>query len=187
MRRLSSAPAAIVLAIATSIGFCPRGGFAATMPSLSIDALAQAWMGAVTLLADEGGEREPGNRRDRGDRCECGKGDCEACRGGHAHRGHRGHGPRPGMEGPRAALAKMDDIVARLARIEAKLDGRPVRESRGDWHGPRPEMPAEAREQMRKRMEEGREKMEQARRRFAEMEERIKKLEAEVERLRADR
>lgn len=92
-------------------------------------------------------------------------------------------------------MAKMDEIVARLASIEAKLDGRPTAPMRGEWRdpraaggpGPRPEVPAEVRDQMRRRMEEGRERMEQARRMFQEMEKRIRRLEAEVERLKADR
>ncbi|MCE9632515.1 MAG: hypothetical protein K8S94_17660 [Planctomycetia bacterium] len=102
------------------------------------------------------------------------------------HGGMPAGGPRPD------AMRKLDEIIGRLSRIEAKLGGRG--EDAGSRAGdrPRPAVPAEARAMMekrmeegRRRMEEGREKMEQARKRFAEMEERIKKLEAEVERLKA--
>ena len=95
------------------------------------------------------------------------------------------------VEEPREGVS-LDEIVARLSRIEAKMGGRP--EYRGpEGQPPRPPMPpAEMREQMeqrmqegRKRMEEARQKMEQARTKFQEMEERIRKLEAEVERLKA--
>lgn len=101
-------------------------------------------------------------------------------------------------------MAKMDDILARLARIEGKIDGRaegpPRVEDRARMEertraarermregGQRPAVPEEVREQMRKRMEEGRERMEQARQKFREMEDRIAQLEAEIERLKARR
>lgn len=109
-------------------------------------------------------------------------------------------------------VAKMDEILARLGRIEAQLDGRAGGPPRPAVRGPRPEvpehvrrmmeermrergpraegrpeMPEEVREQARKRMEEGRERMDQARQAFRRMEERIKKLEAEIARLKADR
>ncbi|MFM9058838.1 MAG: hypothetical protein ACKOSQ_06935 [Planctomycetaceae bacterium] len=137
-----------------------------------------------------------GHAHDRGDRCGCGKEGCERCArdGRHGPGGHesrvRAHGHHGGP-GPQAVMAKMDEILARLARIEARLDGRaggpPAAGMRGPRPEGRPELPAEAREQMRKRLEEGRERMEQARQAFRQMEERVKKLEAEIVRLKAER
>jgi hypothetical protein len=113
--------------------------------------------------------------------------------------------PMPGMRPE--ATARLDEIVARLSRIEQKLDAaprmgnpwspRPEAGSRsGSGRGERshgamaasPEMQDRVREMMqegRRRMAEAQEKMEQARKKFQDMEERIKKLEAEVERLKA--
>jgi len=129
------------------------------------------------------------------------------------HRGPAGMREQAGAEGRRPArirgefgaatpgaprpelMGRLDDIVARLSRIEGKLGGHPAGAPHADGHPPRPPMPqvpGEMREmfenrmqEARKRMEEGRERMEQARKKFQEMEERIRKLEAEVERLKA--
>lgn len=194
MRRLSSFSMALVAVV--SVSTCPRPASAAVAAQPSVEQFAEAWMGAVALLADDGDERGRGAReRDRE-----GCGECERRDGGRGGRGAAGPGPQGTAERSRAAAAKMDEILARLARIEAKLDGRAGGPPRIEMRGPRPpmagpgprpegrpEVPEEVREQMRRRMEEGRERMEQARRAFRQMEERIKKLEAEIERLKADR
>lgn len=177
----------IVMLVAVTMSAWPTPGRAATDRVPVVDRLAAAWMGTVAMLA-EGEDAESGSH-DRGDHeprsRERGYGDREAR-------------PRGGLDGPRMLMATMDDIVARLSRIEARLSvpgGRPESDA---WHAPRPpiggsgsrprgEVPEEVRAEMRRRMEEGRERMEQARRRFGEMEERIKRLEAEVERLKAGR
>lgn len=193
-----------------------------------------SWMGVVALLAEDGDgasketnrgdaqrpERERSARGDReGDRGDRRPGDWSRDRGpGPRGPGMRMHTPPPGtppmhgmhgMHGMRPdAAAKLDEIAARLSRIERKLDSsrpmgnpwspRPEAGARpGFGRGERPQapmaaMPPEMQERVKGMMEEGRkrmaeaqEKMEQARRRFAEMEERIKKLEGEVERLKA--
>jgi chromosome segregation ATPase len=89
-------------------------------------------------------------------------------------------------------MGRLDDIVARLSRIESKLGGSPGEVEHHAGHSERPQVPAEVRQQFEKRMkeararmEEGRERMEQARRKFHEMEERIRTLEAEVEKLKS--
>ena len=175
---------------------------------------------------DQGGR---GERWERGDRA--GRADRDWSRRG--ERGERGPrpGPGPGESGPQMRMpprasemramqrmpmpgmrgdpaARLDEIVARLSRIEQKLDAAP---RMGNPWSPRPDtsdaarrstdermrppmaaMPPEMQERMRTMMQEGRkrmaeagEKMEQARKKFQEMEARIKKLEAEVERLKA--
>ena len=169
----------------------------------------------------ERGERpERGEREDRMDRDWTRRGE----RGPGPGPGSRGPGPQmrmpPGAPGMHAAhrmpmpgmrgdpAARVDEIIARLSRIEQKLDVAP--QSGNPW-SPRPTaseaarrstnermrpplaaMPPEMQERMRTMMQEGRkrmaeagEKMEQARKKFQEMEERIKRLEAEVERLKA--
>lgn len=189
-----------------------------------------AWMGAVSFLADDG---DAGGERADEKKCECdSEGEC-GCKEKGEHREHRHRGeqwqrgergergrspgdrqakaPREGTPagGPRPdAIRKLDEILARLSRIEAGMGmggrpgvaGGPMGQGMvlrmGPADGPaaaertRPAMPAEAQAMMEQRMEEGRrrmeesrEKMQQARRRFAEMEERIKKLEAEIERM----
>ncbi len=109
------------------------------------------------------------------------------------------HRPAP-MHGH--AFRQLDEISARLGRIEERLGI----ESPG--HGPRhgdsarpehpqppsrPEVSEEMRRAMEQRMQEGRKRMEeaqdrleQAKQKFREMEERIRRLEAEVRTLRAD-
>lgn len=98
------------------------------------------------------------------------------------------------------ASRQLDEIIARLGRIEQRLGI----ETPG--HGPhrtaerpdrpqspgRPEVSEEMRRAMeqrmqegRKRMEEAHERMEEAKKKFREMEERIRSLEAEVRKLRA--
>ena len=232
MRRVPSL--VTVLAVTVVVSLCPRPVVAAAETAAAFDQFAQAWMGAVALLAhdgdghdhaDRGGDREHGDRGHgaRGhsggqwhgprtphhggpaDRCECGKEDCKQCRGGHgdhgrgeachcgkpgcercAHAGGRhapaamthgrggmvgpmvGPGPRTAVTGPHMVIAKMDEILARLARIEAKLDGRSGGMPRGEWRGPpsssggpgpRPEMPEHVRRMMEERMKAARERM----------------------------
>lgn len=175
----------------------------------------KAWMSVVALLADDGDDEDEDDEDEDEDRSSE-RGTCPECRERHRdqhrqhgeHRGDRGHGRRPpegGRGGPSSqreamrawgprpdAMPKLDEIIARLSRIEARMGGRP--EQRGpEGQPPRPPMPtAEMKEMMerrmqegRKRMDEARQKMEQARKKFQEMEERIRKLEAEVERLKA--
>jgi len=121
----------------------------------------QAWMGVVTLLADDGEAACEGK--------ECRKGECKGeCKehtehGGHHHHGerrgsrddrhqrarranaghHAGHMHHPGTpargrmgpprpEGPRGdALALLNDIAGRLSRIEAMLAARGPMAGRG--------------------------------------------------------
>lgn len=181
---------AMVLVAAVTVSLCPRSGSAAVEAPPAVEQFARAWMGAVTLLAT--------------DRCECGEDGCERCgredgrerdAAGHArgehdhsarpHRGHRAAGPGAGpgrsTPGPQAVIAKMDEILARLARIEAKLDGRGAGPGRSDMRGPspraggpgpRPEMPEQARRMMEERMRRMREGMSPEDR--ARMEERMR-------------
>jgi hypothetical protein len=174
MRRFIPSSAATILACVVTASLSPRPGFAAVEPAPALDQLAHAWMGAVALLAHDG-DREHGEHG-RGEKCGCGKDGCDRCsregrhgRGGHGHgeRSHAEHGP-----GPRAAMEKIDEILGRLARIEAKLDGRAVGPGRGEWRGPRPEMPEHVRSMMEDRMREAREKMSDEDRR--RMDERMK-------------
>jgi len=183
MRRFMPSSAATILACVVTASLSPRPGFAAVEPAPAFAQLAQAWMGAVALLAHDG-DREHGGHG-RGEKCECGKDGCDRCsregrhgRGGHGpgERSHAEHGP-----GPRAAMAKLDEVLGRLARIEAKLDGRPVGPGRGEWRGPRPaaggpgprpEMPEHVRRMIEDRMREARETMSDEDRR--RMEERMK-------------
>ena len=88
MRRLSPIMATAFLAVVTSICACPRVGLAATSPSLSIDAIAQAWMGTVALLADDDGDRRGGWGREHGDR------DHARREHGEREHSHREHGDR---------------------------------------------------------------------------------------------
>ena len=182
MRRV---PSLVVVLAAATMFLCPRPGFASVETAPSFEQVAQAWMGAVALLAHDGDEH--GSAADEHDR-DNRHGHHRPPHHPHGHHGHTGPGRGPG---PHAVVAKMDDILARLGRIEAKLDGRaggpPRSESREPRPMARPEIPAEVREQMRQRMEEGRERMDEARQAFRQMQERIKKLEAEIERLKADR
>ena len=171
-----------------------------------------AWMGVVTLLAEDGERGDRGHRRDR------------MPSPGMPPRG-RMEPPRP--EGPRRdALAMLNDIVGRLSRIERMLAARgpgrpegPGGPRRGEWQGGRRAMPQvspERRDAMRARMKEAREKwenaseeeraemkkawearmkagrermreprprMEEARERFQAMQQRIERLEAELARM----
>jgi hypothetical protein len=232
MRRLATPH--VVLSLITTIAFCPAGRVAVadeSMPTMFQQAIG-SWMTVVALLADEGeGERKESgdgraerDRSPRGSRGEReGRGPREWSRPGERGMGSRGRPPfmrmpptGPGMQAMRGmpmsgmrpeATARLDEIVARLSRIEQKLDAaprmgnpwspRPEAGSRsGAGRGERahgamaasPEMQDRVRDMMqegRRRMAEAQEKMEQARKKFQEMEERIKKLEAEVERLKA--
>jgi hypothetical protein len=108
---------------------------AASWQSTYLEPAIHAWMGVVTLLADDG-ERES-NKKDDCDG-ECKKGDgCKKCDGnrdgkGHFEWTHRGskpphhphHGPHHmGLHhGPRGdVMSLLHDISARLARIERLL------------------------------------------------------------------
>lgn len=112
--------------------------------------------------------------------------------------------PRPphGM-GPMhdEASRQLDEIIARLGRIEQRLgvDASGHGQHRSPGERPerpqppaRPEVSDEMRQAMEQRMQEGRrrmdeahERMEEAKKKFREMEERIRSLEAEVRKLRA--
>ena len=142
----------------------------------------QAWMGVVTMLAEDGEREERPDDRPERRRGPGMQGDRHG-HGGHGHHGpHHGrmhpHGPPhhahmgpPRPEGPRAdAISMLHDISGRLTRIERMLTGRgpggpPVGgPGRGEWRGAgRPDMSSEAREMREARMMEGREKMKAAR------------------------
>jgi DNA repair exonuclease SbcCD ATPase subunit len=117
----------------------------------AIAPVVQAWLGTTALLAPDG-EREEGRGEGRRSR-EWNRGE----RGGERSRGDQ--------------RAMMNEIMARLARIERMLAergpggppaGGPGRG--GDWRGrSRPQMTPEMRQQWEARMKEGREKMEAAR------------------------
>lgn len=99
------------------------------------------------------------------------------------------------------ASRQLDEIIARLGRIEQRLgiDASAHGQHRSPGERPersepprRPEISEEMRRAMeqrmqegRKRMEEAHERMEEAKKKFREMEERIRSLEAEVRKLRA--
>lgn len=128
------------------------------------------------------------------------------------HHDHHGHGPHHDMHGHRGppgpppghhpAMRRFDEIIERLAKIEAKLgiddpaparrERRPRPEARDGERGEagqyRPGGPLPEEEMGRPREErvaEMRQRMEDARRRFRDMDDRVKKLEAEIERLKA--
>lgn len=134
--------------------------------------------------------------------------------GGHGDRGGRPL-PSPGMGRPPHGMGPMprpsfmhdhasrqlDEIIARLGRIEERLGIGSPGHGPHSGAGPRPERPQtpsrpEVSEEMRrameqrmqegrKRMEEAHDRMEEAKKKFREMEERIRRLEAELQRLRA--
>lgn len=99
------------------------------------------------------------------------------------------------------AFQQLDEIIARLGRIEQRLGigpaGQGPQHSPGEWTertqpSSRPEISEEMRRAMEQRMQEGRKRMEEvharmeeAKKKFREMEERIRSLEAEVRKLRA--
>lgn len=235
MRRLATPH--VVLSLITTIALCPAGRVAVADESAptTFQRAIGSWMAVVALVADDGEgeqkesgdgrtERTRGPRGSRGERE--GRGPREWSRSGERGTGSRGGPPfmrmpptGPGMQAMRGmpmpgmrpeATARLDEIVARLSRIEQKLDAaprmgnpwspRPEAGSRSGFSGrgertggalaASPEMQDRVREMMqegRRRMAEAQEKMEQARKKFQEMEERIKKLEAEVERLKSPR
>jgi hypothetical protein len=175
MLALPRLPASVgCLAALMAVAVTPAPGAAAEWPQNYLEPAIQAWMGVVTMLAEDG-EREETTPDRRGRRRGHGM---EGGRHGHSGHGHHGphHGPmpphrhehRPHMgpprpEGPRAdAIAMLHDIAGRLARIERMLAAR----GPGEWRGAgRPEMSAEAREMMdarRARMKQARETWEQA-------------------------
>ena len=160
-----------------------------------------SWMGVVALLAADGdgpstegsardAERPDSEREQRSDRAgRGGRGPREWSRDrGPAPRGPGMWMPAPPPGGPSMpgmrpdAAAKLDDIVARLSRIERKLDAAP---SSGNPWSPRPEagrrpgfagpgfggsreMPEEMRREMERRRDEMRKRMEEARARGGE-------------------
>jgi hypothetical protein len=158
-----------------SVSTAPTPVVAAEWQRNYLEPAIQAWMGVVTMLAEDG-EREK-NAPDRGDRRRgrAMHGDRHGHHGPHHGRMHPHHArmgpPRP--EGPRAdAISMLHEIAGRLARIERMLAGRgpggpPAGgPGRGEWRGAgRPEMSSEAREMMearRARMKQARDKWEQA-------------------------
>lgn len=158
-----------------------------------LEPAVQAWMGVVTLLAEDGERAEKGESEQCDGDCQDG---CMRCDGkddkgrrhgerhrrhAHAGSGHHHGGPAHGRmgpprpEGPRGdALAMLNDIVGRLSRIEAMLADRgpmmgrgaggPPAAGRGAWQGRGgPHASPEMRAMMEARMKEGREKMQEAR------------------------
>lgn len=175
---------------------CPIGGIAVAAdaaPTMFQRAI-YSWMGVVALLAEESQDQRDGDRTQDGEgRRDNDRGD----RGGRAERGARdwsrssehGHGPRGMGRMPRMgvppmgppirgmpmpgmwpdAQSRLDEIVARLSRIEQKLEAAPrvgnPWSPRPEWgsgsgRGPRPEMSEEARREMEKRREDWRKAME---------------------------
>jgi hypothetical protein len=172
MLALPRLPASVgCLAGLIAVAVTPAPGAAAEWPRSYLEPAIQAWMGVVTMLAEDGEREEttpdrPGRRRGHG---------MEGDRHDHGHHGpHHGpmpphrHGHRPHMgpprpEGVRAdALSMLHDIAGRLARIERMLAAR----GPGEWRGAgRPEMSSAAREMMEARqagMKQARETWEQA-------------------------
>lgn len=148
MRRpFTSFAPAVVVAATLAVG--ARPGLAAVAPAMSFEQVARAWMGAVALLAHGDDDRDDGDRRDGA------KSRPEGRRGAGGHESRaRAHGHHKGP-GPQAVMAKMDEILARLARIEARLDGRAGGPPAAGMHGPRPgrpEVPEHARRMMEERM-----------------------------------
>lgn len=192
-----------------------------------------AWMGVVSFLADDddaGGDRE----RDDEKKCECdSEGEC-GCKEKGKHREHRHRGeqwqrgergrspgdrqakaPREGTPagGPRPdAIRKLDEILARLSRIEAGMGmggrpgvaGGPMGQGMvlrmgpadvlrmGPADGPaaaertRPAMPAEAQAMMEQRMEEGRRRMEESREKMQQARRRFAEMEERIKKLEAE-
>jgi hypothetical protein len=163
--RIPASAACLAALVAATVAPAPAA--AADWRQSYLEPAIQAWMGVVTMLAEDG-EREgrPHERRGR-----------ERGHGMHDHGDHGppwgrmhdpGHMGPPGPEGPRAgALSMLHDISDRLARIERLLAGRASGgPGRGDGRGPgRPEMSSAAREMMearRARMKQARERWEHA-------------------------
>ncbi len=124
---------------AASIAALLASGGAASAASWQrsyLEPAIQAWMGVVTLLADDGERDED----ERDSKCEgnCDKDDCDKCRGKQARKEHKerphgkrmhGDGPHDGQmgppHGPRGdAISLLHDIHARLGRIERMLASR---------------------------------------------------------------
>jgi hypothetical protein len=188
MPRISRPSLASTLIAAAAL--CPVGrvAVAADVAPTTFQRAISSWMGVVALLADEGDadRKEAGESRrdrDRGERGgREGRGPRERSRpGDHGPRGdgripHMGRPPMgPGMHGMPMpgmrpdAQTRLDEIVARLSRIEQKLDAAPRAGNpwspRPEWgsgpsRGPRPERSEEARREMEKRREEWRKAME---------------------------
>jgi hypothetical protein len=146
---------ATCLAATVSVAGAGRPLVAADWQRAYLEPAVQAWMGVVTLLAEDG-ERETSEQRPQGEDRNTGR-----------WKG-RGDGPRGD------ALGMLNDILGRLSRIEAILADRgpmtgrgPGGDGRGAWRGPgRPELSPEMRAQMEARMKEGREKMRAARKKW---------------------
>ena len=208
MRRLSL-PFAIAILAAFA---CPRSGVAAAVtavqPGHIPQAVVQAWLGVATLLADDDRDDDDRVDDDRDDdkrRRHEGRG--QAHRGDGERSGHHGRAHGDGSGGPAAMLR---EIMARLGRIEAKLDARSGWQGRGpggpprppmseemrrgmsermreagppSGRGPRPEMPESMRRMMEERMRMGREQMEEARKRMEDARRRFKEMEDRIRRL----
>jgi len=126
----------------------------------------------------------------------------------------RGHGgrmpPPPPQDMRRVVMDRLDEVIAKLSRIENQLGNREGdRRSPGDARGGAEEhrhmadgrpmadgsqmpdgmrrMIEERMQEGRKRMEEGQRRMEEARKQFKQMQQRIEKLEAEVEQLKREK
>lgn len=185
--RVSIASSVAILAAGSVI--CPA--HATDWTSTHLRPAVQAWMGVVTLLAEDD-DREEGRRRPERERSE-----------DQGRRDRRGP-PRP--EGPRGeAITMLNDIVGRLSRIEAMLGGRgpmmgpPPGWREGHAHGDhghhprrgqgRPEMTPEMRDKMEARMEAGRDRMRAAREKWenASEEERAEMKQSWEKRMKEDR
>jgi hypothetical protein len=202
MSRCSTRVSPVASAVICALGFiAPRHASAAEWQKTVLDPAVRSWMAVLTLAATDGEQSErspgPGDREGRGRR------DREP-----------GAPPRGvSMEGPRMdALGKLDQILARLSRIESMLAER-AWNPRDPGPGPRgpqagrpgwsdfqrpgggaPRSPG--REAAERGPGEGRprpdaeqmraamaERFTEARKRFAMMDDRIKALETEVEQL----
>jgi hypothetical protein len=175
--RVPASAACLAALVAATVAPAPVA--AAEWQTRCLEPAIQAWMGVVTMLAEDGAREERpherrdhqrgremhGHRHDHNGRAHHGPHDGRMHPPGHPHSAHMGP-PRP--EGPRAdALSMLQDISGRLARIERMLAARaPGGPGRGEWRGPeRPDMSSEAREMMgssRARMQAAREQWEQA-------------------------
>lgn len=145
------------------LAVCPAAGRRASANDVEPTVFQQAigaWMGVVTLLAEDGDagstERKEGEAKhgdgehahrehaERGDRGERGGREGRGPREGSRDRGPGPRGqswrmhapPMHGMHGIGPGSARLDEIAERLARIERKLDAAP---RMGNPWSPRPE------------------------------------------------
>jgi len=166
--------------------------------------------------------RKHGAREDRGSQKPASHGRHKHKQGPSMEYGHgpemehgRGHGgrmpPPPPQDMRRVVMDRLDEVIAKLSRIENQLgnregdrrspgdarggaedmhrhmaDGRPMADGSQMPDGMR-RMIEERMQEGRKRMEEGQRRMEEARKQFKQMQQRIEKLEAEVEQLKREK